>query len=275
MSILFYNTKHYGDCFVSRSFIKDFVNKTNEKVYYAHNHKKNYLFNDINLIEVDTTVDISPYKFIFDTWYATENHKYFDKTGCTLQTLYKIFLDVYNKLGIPLSNISDYIPTIDYSKYGMNDCERNKNSVLVCTNKPLSSQSNSDDMSFFVNEMAKKMPEKTFFVTNDITNLEKRNNVFYTKDVLKENTLIELSWFSTQCSSIIGRSSGPYTFSLTKKNLDEGLKFFEITYSDVDTDFQNCNFGLHTIGYNNFCNICARCNWKDIVSFMEKHRDNL
>lgn len=273
MSILFYNTRHFGDCFVSRSFIADVVNKVNDKVYYAHGHKKNYLFNDINLTEIEPNQDISSYNFIFDTWYATENHKYFEKTGCTLQTLYKIFFDVYQKLGIQIEPINEYIPSIDYKIYGLNEEERNKNSVLVCTNKPLSSQSNSDDMGYFVNEISKRLPEKLFFITNDVPGIETRENVFYTKDILKNNNLIELSWFSTQCSSVIGRSSGPYTFSLTKKNLEEGLKFFEITYSHPEGDFTNCNFGLHNLGYKNFYNMCARCSWTEILEFMDKHRD--
>jgi hypothetical protein len=275
MNILFYNKQNNGDCFVSRNFINDVKNKINSKIYYAHKHQKNYLFNDINLEEINLNYDASKYNLIFDTWYATQNHKYFEKTGCTLHTLYKIFFDIYNILNIPIGDIKEYIPSIDYKKYGLNEQERNINSVLVCTNKPMSSQSNSDDMGFFVNEISKKMPEKLFFITNDVKGLEPRKNVFYTKDILKNNNLIELSWFSTQCSSIIGRSSGPYTFSLTKKNLDEGLKFFEITYSNPEGDFSSCNFGLHNLGYNNFYNMCARCNWNEILTFVENHRDNL
>lgn len=275
MSITFYNNAHYGDLFVSRSFIKDVVNKFSKNVYYAHRYKKNYLFCDIDVKEINFGEQPIDNKFIFETWYATNQQKYFDQTGCTIQTLYKLFTDVYAQLEITLDNINNYVPSIDYSKYGFLKEERNKNAVLICTNIPLSGQSNKDDMGFFVNEIAKKMPNKMFFVTNDVLNLKKQDNVFYTKNILKTNDLIELSWFSTQCSSIIGRSSGPYTFALTKQNLDEGLKFFEIGYSFPEGDFSNCNFGLPKLGYNNFYNICARCSWNEIVSFMEKEYDNL
>lgn len=275
MSITFTNTAHYGDLFVSRSFIKDISNKIKEDIYYIHKYNKNYLFNDINLKEIQFGQQPIDNKFIFETWYATKNHKYYDKSGCTIQTLYKLFKDVYEELNIKLDNIEKYVPNIDYSKYNFPKEKRNKDTILICTNTPLSGQSNTNDMGYLVNKLSEQMPNKLFFVTNEVANLQKRNNVFYTKDVLKTNNLIELSWFSTQCSSIIGRSSGPYTFSLTKENLEEGLNFFEITYSSPEGDFNLCNFGLPKLGYNNFYNICARCSWDETFNFMEKYHDNL
>ena len=65
------------------------------------------------------------------------------------------------------------------------------------------------------------------------------------------------------------------TFCLTKTNLEQELKFFEIVYSDPEVNFKNSNFGLDNLNYNNFYNICAKNTWDEILLFLEKYHDNL
>ena len=275
--IIFYNRAHYGDLFVSRSFIKDICNTlTDNKYRYIHKYHSNYLFNDIKLNEskLDNNLDLTCDYFI-DTWYDAHNSKYYKETGCTLQTLYKLFTEAYQELQIPIKNIRHYIPEIDFNFYNLKQEKRNKDTVLICNNTPLSGQSSTEDMTDFIEKLAVVMPNKTFLITNDTLKPLNYKNVFYTKNILKENNLIELSWLSTQCSSVIGRSSGPYTFCLTKTNLEQELKFFEIVYSDPEVNFKNSNFGLDNLNYNNFYNICAKNTWDEILLFLEKYHDNL
>jgi hypothetical protein len=280
MPASFYNTGHYGDIFVSRSFIKDIIQKKPDNYCYIHNYKKNYLFNDIDIRELNRT-EIEAIRLIvkneycFYTWYAAHEHKYFKDTGCTIQTLYKLFKDVYDALGIQIDSIENYIPAVNFEKYNLTNYTRNKNTVLVCTNVPLSGQSSENSMDYLVNRLAERFPEKLFLITNRINGIKEKENVFYTENILKENNLIELSWLSKQCSSIIGRSSGPYTFSLLKENLDDGVNYFEIVYSYPIGDFTLSNFGLSQIGYNNFHNICARSSWDDIYDFIADRHDKL
>lgn len=280
MPVTFQNDLHYGDLFVSRSFIKDIIQKRPDDYFYVHKHRTNYLFNDLNIKEL--TLDaaksqglMDDEKFCFPTWYAAFNHKYFKDTGCTIQTLYKLFCDVYSTLGISIDPIENYIPTIDFSKYNLDKHKRNKDTVLVCTNMPLSGQSSSNSMEYLVNRLADNFPNKIFLVTNKIDGIKEKQNIFYTENVLKENNLIEIAWLSTQCSSVIGRSSGPYTFSLLKENMNDSVNYFEIVYSYPIGDFTMCNFGLKQLGYSNFYNVCARSSWDDVFYFIEEHNDKL
>jgi len=275
--ITFYNHAHYGDLFVSRSFIKDICNTLPDNEYgYVHKYNSNYLFNDIKLNEykLDNNLNLTC-DYVIDTWYAANNEKYYKNSGCTIQTLYKLFEDAYKFIGIEIKNIKHYIPEIDFNFYNLKREKRNKDTILICNNIPLSGQSSTEDMTDFIEKLAIAMPNKTFFITNDTLKPLNYKNIFYSKNILKQNNLIESSWLSTQCSSIIGRSSGPYTFSFTKPNLEEGLKYFEISYTDPEVEFKNCNFGLHHLNYNNFYNINAKNTWDDIEIFLEKHYDNL
>jgi len=275
-NILFLNHAHLGDLFVSRSFVKDICKILPENKYcYAHTHNKNYLFVDLAINECHIHEGFGNPDYIFNTWYATNNEKYYKNTGCTIQTLYKLFEDVYRELNIELKSIDMYIPEIDYSFYNLENKPRQNNSVLICNNIPKSGQSSSFDMTFLIEDLANCFPDKNFYITNDTSKELNLKNVFYTKNILKNNNLIELSWFSTQCSSVIGRSSGPYTFTLTKKNLTEGLKYFEIIYFDNDVGFNNANFGLHKLNYNNFYNICPKNNLNQIFSFITDNHVNL
>jgi hypothetical protein len=276
-NIVFYNICNNGDIFVSRSFVKDIISKLpNNEYYYAHKNKK-YLLKDLNLKEIELIehLKVSSIPKLIDTWYASNNKKYYD--GCTIQTLYSLFKDVYNDLSINIEDILSYLPEIDYLKYGLSDNEkRNKNTILICNNKPLSGQSSQGDMSWFVQNIASFFPEKIFFVTNDTDQEIKLPNVFYTKNILKENNLIEVSWLSTQCSSIIGRASGPYTYSLVKKNINDKIHFFEIAYKDEKTNnFEKLNFGLPELGYTNFTNLDASKSWEDVLEGIQLNSNNL
>ena len=276
-NIILYNPAHNGDLFVSRSFVRDLSEKIKKQIIYLHKFNSNYLFNDIDLREFQTNVfptDLSGK--IYCTWYAAKNNKYMNETGCTIQTLYKLFTDVYLDLDLKLNTIEDYITSFNFEKYGLPKNTRKSNSILVCTNQPLSGQSNTLDMGNLVNNLSKKFPNKNFYITNKLESLENRSNIILTQDLLKNNNLIELSWFSTQCSSIIGRSSGPYTFSLINKNLEDNVNFFEILYTHPEGNFNQFNFGLQHLGYNkNFVNICARNSEEKIFEIILNNNDRL
>jgi hypothetical protein len=61
--------------------------------------------------------------------------------------------------------------------------------------------------------------------------------VKYTGDIIKvENSdLNEISYLSTFCDIIVGRSSGPFTFSNVKENIFDGNKAF-LCFGEKETD---------------------------------------
>lgn len=257
-TLILHNLANNGDLFVSRSFVRDLCEKLNGNVIYLHKYDPNYLFNDISLKEFKTQafpIDDNE-KRVYSTWYAAKNRRYMEGTGCTIQTLYKLFSEMYFNLGLPINSIQSYIPSINFEKYQFKSNKRNTQNVLICNNIPLSGQSSTDDMSLFIEQLARSCPKKIFFVTNETKKHLNYPNIIYTKNILKTNNLIEISCFSKECSYIIGRASGPYTFSFIKENFDDGVKFFEIAYPNhMGENFNLANFGLQKLGYNNFLNL--------------------
>jgi len=276
-NILFTNFAHYGDLFVSRSFIKDIILKLPEHdYYYIHNYKLNYIFNDLKIKECNLVNELPTIHYVFDTWYTANNQKYFQDTKCSLQTLYKLFQDVYQTLGISLEPIQEYIPTIDFSFYSLIKKERKNKSILICNNVPQSGQSSTSDMTDFIEKFSSNYKDVTFFITNETSKDLVSPNIVYTKNILKKNDLIEISWLSTQCSTILGRTSGPYTYSILKENLNDNVKYIEIynkNYEDINHDYEN--FGLPKLNYNNFLTIDSNLSWDKILQTINENVEEI
>lgn len=244
-NIIFYNHFHKGDIFLSREFIKDIINKLNLNFYYLHGNDGNF-FNDLNIksiIDVNQLKNINHWNcpFIIDetlylnTWYNACNGRYME--GCILQTFYNIFKEYYKILNIELDIIQNYIPSVDYSKFNIDKAfNLFDNSIMICNNTPLSGQSNIRNMDVIIDGLSKKFTNKILLVTNE-TNLNNKN-IIKTNIVTKNNTLFEISYLSKFCNYIIGRSSGPYSFSLIKENIfNNKLKYISICSSEDLVDF--------------------------------------
>lgn len=251
MNIIFFNHFHYGDLHVSRTYINDIINllinKNYNFYYYTSDFIKYNIFKDIKNLEwkylcyinLDFNININMHDSIIkennnifiNTWYAQSNWKY-SNYGCSFYTLYNIFKDVYSFLDLEINDIYHYIPKINYLELNDNKtinfittCKDYEKKILICNNDVLSGQSINFNFLPIIEELANIFPNYLFIITNGCTDFY--DNIISTSTIYgQKNDLNETSYLSIYCDVIIGRSSGPYTYSIVQENLFDSNKIF-------------------------------------------------
>jgi hypothetical protein len=263
--ILFYNFFHNGDLFNSKAFVNEIMEQIPVSFFYVHG-KNPKILQDLNLTQLglgqvfpvtdnDTKhkVIVAENATLVNTWIGA----YFEPDGeCTLRFSYNMYKSIYNDLnkiyGSNLSlddNIVNYFPSVDFSKFDLKRIDdyitQNTNKkVLVCNGPALSNQcSYNGDMRDIIKTLADFYPNVSFICTHkyycDVP------NIIFTDDItaISDCDLNEISYISKFCDVIIGRSSGPFSFSCTKENINDGTKAF-VCFGDRITDcFQ---YGIDT-----------------------------
>jgi hypothetical protein len=266
-TIHLYNHFHYGDIFLSRMLIKGLSEKFNIKFY----HKLNIgLFDDLDFVEEIGNIPIEfsihktnlEKKFI-NTWIGQNNMSYITNTsvkGCNFDNYFSMIQDILNYYDIPIREKEYYLPTIHYNK--LKDFETIRNNflniknkfdkcVLISNGKVLSSQSLNFDFTSIIHKLSETYPNYLFLITEDI--LVKKNNVKYTYEFTNRiPDLLYISYFSTQSEICIGRSSGPYTFSLNYENfMNDQKKFISFNNNNSEGFFYN-NYKFNFVWSNNY-----------------------
>jgi hypothetical protein len=102
---------------------------------------------------------------------------------------------------------------------------------------------NGISMSEILKYLSEQYPEFIFFVTNKI-NLSS-DNIVYIEDLTRgTENLNELSFTSTYCDILIGRYSGPHSFSYIKDNFYKNKLFLSFITPTVNNDI---DFGLKNV----------------------------
>lgn len=253
--IVFFNHFNKGDIFCARPFIEQIIKDLKEinfEFYFYHQHGE-YLLKDLDIIYLDLSrinniIDIRSPNFIdgdsiyINTWIGKYfNYEYYF-CGCNLRTLYHImyseifcFLNEKLNLNLKLKSIIEYFPSINYEYYNIHHINNflfneKRKKILFCNGPALSGQCSeyNGDMSDIIIPLAKEYNNYVFIVTNRIYD-HYLENIIYSGDIIKNNDLNdinEISYLSTQCETIIGRSSGPFTFSNVKENIFNKNKKF-------------------------------------------------
>tara|TARA_E500000331_G_C17235397_1_gene704541 strand:+ start:1074 stop:1955 length:882 start_codon:yes stop_codon:yes gene_type:complete len=252
-NLVFYNHWQNGDIHVSREFIKFFVNSIQAKNYIYLNHKSPELLKDIPQIQVkkDGLMYLdndSPFMWnlhtrtlCLNTWYGV-SPVFKDTASCTIDTLYHLFNSHLNKIfntSINPLKLNNFIPTVDYSYFQTEGIKKyllsnKKKKVLVCNGAVVSKQAKNFSFNDIINSIANDYPSVDFIMTEKfVCNV---NNVLFTDDLIAKdgNDLNEISYLSLHCDSIVGRSSGPYIYSMVKENLLNPAKTF-ICFSDDES----------------------------------------
>ena len=241
MKVMFFNHFHNGDIHVSREFIRKIMAKRPDISYsYSHQNPSNLLADIPNLSfdnnaihnvrEHDNLNRIGDTVYI-NTWYGQQHQKYLKQYGITMDSLYSAFNDTCKGLlGFSLNNISsnvcDFFPTIDYSKFHIGEAKNwlannPRKKILVENGQALSHQAHNFPMASVIINIAKKHSDKIFILTNQ-ENMVLPENVVYSHNIIKKpmrSDLNEISFLSTHCDVIVGRASGVFAFSLTQENL--------------------------------------------------------
>ncbi len=252
-NLVFYNHWQNGDIHVSREFVKFFTESIDAKNYYYLHHKSEELLKDIPKLQIKSEGLIyldndSPYMWnlhtrtlCLNTWYGV-SPVFKDTASCTLDTLYSLFnlhlQKIFNSTINPLM-LNNFIPSIDYSYYdqdNVNDYVKNNNKkkILVCNGAVVSKQAKNFSFNVLIERVAKIFKNVDFIMTEKFFCHEP--NILFTDDIIDKNgnDLNEISYLSTFCDIIIGRSSGPYIYSMVKDNLMNPNKTF-LCFSDDES----------------------------------------
>ena len=206
--------------------------------YYYHKNNLKILSDIENLKSIpDLNLIKSPIDVKISTWIGQfswdDKGNFFSPFhGCNFPSYYEAMKKVYRGLGIidKIKPITHYIPTINYGKYSIENIQKyflnnTQRHVLICNNKVASLQAPNDSMNSMIEQLACRFADITFIISNK-NNLEeilKKDNIVYAQDIIKDETLDfdmnEISYIGTKCDVIVGRSSGPYVFSITKNTV--------------------------------------------------------
>jgi hypothetical protein len=252
-NIVFFNYAHKGDIFFSRPFIKDIMNQIDAEYWYAH-YWENYLVKDMGMkyISLDNIPKVQSNNehaanFIKDdnvyinTWIG----RYFSHSkpmygDCNLKSLYQlVYSEIFDFLGkafdvnIHLKDIYEYFPSINYSHYNISSVDKFlennlQKKILFCNGPALSGQCDecNGDMESTIFKMSNKYKNICFITTHKLNIVGE--NIKYTGDIIDNEgqDLNEISYLSKYCDLIIGKSSGPFSFTNTKENLFSENKTF-------------------------------------------------
>lgn len=256
MTINFYNNFNNGDVHFSRgliSLIRD--NYPDYEYNFLHKNKKGLLKDlpYIKEIELDDkcvqneSVNFYDDVIYINTWYGQNNFTFFrDGGGCTLKTVNIIIRHIFSRLNKTITfNEETLYPTIYFNQISLPEV-KDGFKVLVCNNNSLSGQANNINLDHMINVVSDLYPEITFYVTDKI-NINK-SNIIFTSDITNNlPDLLEISYISTKCNIIIGRGSGPYSFSILYENIKDESKIFLGLCNDYihgiwDTNYLKCKY---------------------------------
>ena len=249
-NIYFYNFFHNGDIHVSRSYIRYIMSLdlADNYHYYIQPNVSPKLLSDIPNLNIHNDGRIqnfsnhskSRYHKVDDgvainTWYAVSPD--FNTYSCTVNTLHSLFEsvleEVFDKdMFFESFEPEDFTPEIDFSKFQLSHINTTMNNdkfkVFISNCTPLSGQSHAGSMAPLINMLSDMYSNVLFYVTNNDDMVNKRDNVIFVSSISGvprgESDLIENSYISTLCNIIVGKSSGPHTFTFVRENMMDPYK---------------------------------------------------
>ena len=226
--VIFFNCWNSGDIFLSREFVRDYIKKNpNNDYYYAHKNSSRLLL-DIpeikymplqpEMIESKKIIQTKDYLGL-STWIGRTWGYLLPGTGVVIEKLYERF----NDIGFELTDGPyKYIPQIDplYYKqdYDSIKLDQYEKKVLICNGGVWSCQAVNFDFTPIIIKLSETYKDHLFIVTQK-TNYYS-DNIICTDDLfgMPMNDLNEIGCISNYCQLLVGRNSGPHTFSQNYTN---------------------------------------------------------
>lgn len=279
MKIFFYNHWHNGDIHNSRSFIKEIVDKNPQHDFTYLHYNSNKLLLDIKNLkyqnlknfqlldclekpncyhDIKEAISEKEVQQIPQPWGG--NFKklpvFIKNDACFINTWigsYPLKENIYDRYITAFQRIFEFFnmdfdpnknwcPDIDFSVFSSDKIQNFINSkiktrILVCNGTSLQA----DDFSF-------KIPLERLLKEFDLeliltSKKDQINGAKYTEDITDcpFNDLNEISLISTSCDIIVGRSSGPLSYCIVKKNQLNPNKIF-VNFINID-EHENFNLG--------------------------------
>lgn len=274
-NIVFFNHWHYGDLFSTRGLVTDIQRQLpNMRYGYAHAlsplatrdlvtfnltpEKNQQILSGIDqrtrFAQSDDTIFINTWVGAYEgMWEGTHppytaHHNIFAKMYELLNHHFNLNLQIQ-------PGVWDYIPEIDYSKIDTSRVDQLLTEVsgriyLISNNQVMSLQSSMGFMEHTIEILARQYPNDTFIATHSFeTNL---SNIKFTYEIFRmSNDLLEISYLSKFCNTIIGKNSSPSTYTNTRSNLlDPSKHFVCFSHNENDTLY----YGLDCTSQSTFSN---------------------
>lgn len=255
--VCFYCYFGNGDIFNSKGLVRDMINSFPDKRYFYAHSKSSRILEDLPLTSVGIIKEIMPgdkhylvgnaKDLYFNTWIGLDSKYVLPGVGVTLSKYIILYNDILKKLKVDFRFVNNpylYIPDTDYSKvqhkgnvWAFNEVYPGRK-ILISTGDVFSNQSENFDFAPIVEELCLRHKDTQFITTTDLGiwqhNYHSTPGITQTLDGFDLN---EISYLSTMCDVIIGRSSGPYVFCQTKTNLmNPNKKFLSFTYHKNSSD---------------------------------------
>jgi len=237
--IVLYNHFHNGDIFYSRM-----ITQALSKHYVINFYHKlpPVLFEDTPEInEKSQNIDLifnmhnsNPESGFVNTWIGQYNMKYVHKYNCSFRSNYILLTDICDTLGIKTPTEEEVLPVVNYKNISNIDnivkivddlTSKYQKLIFVSTGPVHSVQSYNFDFTPIIRHLSSLYNDYCFIVTTDMENLNE-NVINGNKITQTTPDLLQLSYISTKCDVIIGRSSGPFCFTHVKENLLNPNKTF-------------------------------------------------
>lgn len=265
-NLVFYNHWQNGDIHVSREFVKLIVKSIKANNYLYLTHKSPELLKDIPEIKVENTGieyldNDSPFMWnlhtrtlCLNTWYGVSpNFK--NTASCTIDTLFALFSSHVKKtLNVTLNptKIKEFVPSVNYEYFNTSSIDdyienNQRKKVLVCNGAVVSKQAKNFSFNNVITKIASEFQNVDFIMTEKFHC--SADNIKFTDSIIQKsgNDLNEISYLSTFCDLVVGRSSGPYIYAMVKENLFNSNKTFlcfsddeEIAYWSNDREMFDC-----------------------------------
>lgn len=247
--IVFFNHWRNGDCFINREYVKEVINflaGQGIEFFYAHNNHRS-LLEDIDCTQLtinDIPGDIHHYirltsnketgTLFVNTWVGAYLGEFLPMgEHANFTTLHRIWSFIFNAIGVPMTKTYDqFLPVVDYSKFDLSRADeylkdiQGKSMILICNGIQQSEQSNFGDMHGVVDKLSSRYPDHAFLVCHPL-NIEKPN-ITYTDQLFGAPTgnLMQISYLSQRAYIIIGKNSGPFSYSHIHNNINDYNRTF-------------------------------------------------
>ncbi len=244
--VTFVNQWGYPDIHITREFCKKFISLYSET-------NKDCDFDYFCFKEPDLLIDVCPVKISNPEWDSTKvfftkedrliinaHHSFGVKTTSPnspnrFDSTYNVFKNTFKEvLGKEIESKETFIPTIDYSSfccilptYLQEKKSKQTNFILVDNSFSEYDFDDQTEYSKLVKNLAKKHKNSLIFITENDESLKQLENVISLKKVFPFfSNINEISWFSKNCSTIIGKTKDYFSASLVKENLNDPRKTF-------------------------------------------------
>jgi len=258
--LVFFNHYRNGDCFINRNYVRDIIDQIGiDQVYYAHNNHTT-ITQDLPVTHIRTDnlgskihqaikigYDQQENTLYINTWVGATVPKYFNwGQHANFIILEKIWQEYYQALGLEFrGDYTNYLPGMNFDKYDLTivnhwlDHNSHRPFILVCNGQQQSDQSDLGNMENIIPVIAEKYPDRIFLVCDKLKFV--RENVYYADDIFNSpvGNLPYITYLSQYADIIVGKNSGPFSFSHLDKNLNNPNK----TFLCFSKDFKSCLTG--------------------------------